>query len=499
MSNPFAASPGFAELQDDTLQVHRDGSTLTFPWPFDASRPPDPSHLQALVKALQPLATRKPWQPRPLLWCALPIRGVALRHLPIPAQAGPERHRLLQLQIEAALPLPPDQLIWNTLESPTPSSPSLPNPLESVNIVALRRSAIEPLARALADAGFVPVFTLACLVRDPTQLPAFSGTRLDVGPRAIERSDWINGSLDRIRWIPSDASSWFANPSPSGLIEWSEPLADQLRESPPSLPLSLSAPPPLDTTDQLLSVSAGFPPELNPDRIRLRPQPSPSATQLSPAILGLRSLMSSPGASPPLRLTLDDSPVQEPATRPTSSSSRTWLLRVAVLALALLAFPYAEAFITRPLLRKRLAALQLDRDRLGEIDRRLEFVQHIADNQPPYFDATFVIANAAPQGTRIDSLSMNRRGEVTFSGAVQSPQQVGNLRTQLIDSKFFSRVVVEEQTQPQPGNPRTTFRLTAQWKAAADRESLQLGPDLTKPPSAPTNGVPAPAVPGSKP
>ncbi len=498
MPNPFASPPALAELRDDSLQVHREGSTVTHPWPFDASRPPDPSDLQALAKALEPLAGRKPWQPRPLVWCALPIRGVALRRLSIPAQAGPERQRHLQLQLEAALPLPPDELVWGTLDSPTSTSPSLPNPLQSVTVVALRRSAIEPLARALTDAGFIPVFTLACLVRDPAQLSAFSGTRLDVGPGSIERSDWLNGSLERIRWIPSDASSWFANPAQSGIGQWAVPLADNLRESPPTHALSLSAPPPLDTTDNLLPVSAGFPPELDPHRIRLRPQPRPTATQPSPAILGLRSLLASPGSNPPLRLTLDDSPVQEPATRTDSSPSRIWLVRAAVLALALLAFPYAEAFISRPLLRKRLAALQLDRDRLGEIDRRLDFVQHIADSQPPYFDATYVIANAAPQGTRIDSLSMNRRGEVTFSGAVQSPQQVGNLRTQLIDSKFFSRVVVEEQTQPQPGNPRTTFRVTAQWKAAADRESLQLGPDLPKPPPS-TNGAPVPPTPGSKP
>jgi hypothetical protein len=397
--------------------------------------------------------------------------------------------------------LPPDELIWNTLDSSTPASSPSPNPLHSVTVVALRRSTIEPLARAIADAGFTPVFTLACLVRDPAQLLSFSGTRLDVGPRSIERSDWTNGSLERVRWIPSDASSWFANPAQSGLSQWTVPLAGNLRESPPSLPLplSLSAPPPLDSPDNLLSVSAQFPPELSPDRIRLRPQPRPTATQLSPAIQGLVSLLASHSSSPPLRLTLDDSPVQEPATRTDSSPSRIWLVRAAVLALALLAFPYAEAFISRPLLRKRLAALQLDRDRLGEIDRRLEFVQHIADSQPPYFDATYVIANAAPQGSRIDSLSMNRRGEVSLSGAVQSPQQVGNLRTQLIDSRFFSRVVVEEQTQPQPGNPRTTFRLTAQWKAAADRESLQLGPDLPKPPPPPTNGSPTQAGPTPKP
>jgi hypothetical protein len=131
--------------------------------------------------------------------------------------------------------------------------------------------------------------------------------------------------------------------------------------------------------------------------------------------------------------------------------------------------------------------LQKDYDRLGEIDRRLEFLQYIADNQPPYLDASFVIANAAPPGARIESLSLNRRGEISLSGFAQMPQQIVDFRTKLVESGFFSQVVVEEQSPVQPNQPRSLMRITAQWKGHAERQALMLGPTL--PEKANTNSV----------
>ncbi|MBC8002068.1 MAG: hypothetical protein H7X97_05725 [Opitutaceae bacterium] len=70
---------------------------------------------------------------------------------------------------------------------------------------------------------------------------------------------------------------------------------------------------------------------------------------------------------------------------------------------------------------------------------------------------------------------MNRRGEVSLRGNMKDSQQVLQFRSKLIDSGFFSSVVVEEQT-PTPDRQKLVVRMTAQWKPASDREKLKVGP-----------------------
>jgi hypothetical protein len=112
---------------------------------------------------------------------------------------------------------------------------------------------------------------------------------------------------------------------------------------------------------------------------------------------------------------------------------------------------------------------------LVTIDRELDFVRHLKQNQPPYLDALFLLAKAAPPGSKLDSLSMNRRGDLALRGSMKDGQQVVGFRSKLIDSGFFASVAVEEQT-PTPDRQKVTVRITAQWKAANDRQSLSIGP-----------------------
>jgi hypothetical protein len=109
------------------------------------------------------------------------------------------------------------------------------------------------------------------------------------------------------------------------------------------------------------------------------------------------------------------------------------------------------------------------------IDRDLDFLRHLKQNQPPYLDALFLVAKAAPPGTKLDSLTMNRRGDLALRGSMKDGQQVVGFRSKLIDSGFFSSVAVEEQT-PTPDRQKVTVRIAAQWKPANDRQSLSIGP-----------------------
>ena len=53
------------------------------------------------------------------------------------------------------------------------------------------------------------------------------------------------------------------------------------------------------------------------------------------------------------------------------------------------------------------------RSKLPKVERDLSFLQYLKSNQPPYLDALFALANAAPSGTRFETLSMNGHGDLS--------------------------------------------------------------------------------------
>src|SRR5439155_22276804 len=74
-------------------------------------------------------------------------------------------------------------------------------------------------------------------------------------------------------------------------------------------------------------------------------------------------------------------------------------------------------------------------------------------------------------------------------GSRQSSQQVTDFRSKLIESGFFSNVTVDEQSpgagpggmpgmggMAGPGGQKVVVRMTAQWKPAAARLTLAIGP-----------------------
>jgi hypothetical protein len=154
------------------------------------------------------------------------------------------------------------------------------------------------------------------------------------------------------------------------------------------------------------------------------------------------------------------------------------------LALAVLLLPYLEALTLKSHLANKLAAIKTDQGRLKIMDRELDFLQYLKENEPPYLDALLCLSQAAPPGTRFDSVSMNRRGEVSLRGSLHDGQQVAELRSKLIDSGFFAHVAVEEQT-PSPDRQKVAVRLSAQWKPAATRSAPTL--EASHSPSGPGN------------
>jgi len=84
-----------------------------------------------------------------------------------------------------------------------------------------------------------------------------------------------------------------------------------------------------------------------------------------------------------------------------------------------------------------------------------------------------ILANSASPGARFDSLSMNRRGDLSLKGNMQNSTQVVEFRSKLIKSGYFAAVAVEEQT-PTPDRQKVAVRITAQLKPAGLRGSVPI-------------------------
>ncbi len=478
---------------------------------------------ERLNRSLQQLLKKRSWQGRVRAYCAIGARGVSLRRLTLPRAGRDELQRLLLLQIESEFPLPPDELAWGcrVLDEEDAHSPAA-SATQELLVVAVKKEALQDYAELLLGCGLAPVFTLAAFARGRLA-PQPSGTYalLDVGQSQSELASFENGLPTTVRILPWGDDSIAR--SIEGSLGISHHEAEKLK-----LQLDQGVAPDgelgqrargaveaaLDAlgravdgacTAQKLYLTGRS--GLQKDIATCLARRLGNITQCEPlapvkgegrsaAILGLKRTVEEDGASPSLVLQVKPTNGAASVTRP---ASLKWAALAVLLALASLSFPYAEAVFLKARLSRRLTALKADKGRLATIDRELGFLQFLKQSEPPYLDAMYLLSKAAPPGTRFDSLSMNRRGDLSLRGSLRDGTQVADFRSKLIDSGFFATVVVEEQT-PTPDRQKVNVRITAQLKPATDRESLAIGPTAAeiakpKPASSETSpGVPPPIV-----
>jgi Tfp pilus assembly PilM family ATPase len=487
-----------------------------------------------VTHTLRDFLKKKGWQTRLRAFCAVGARGVSLRHLTIPPSTKEELQRVLRLQIESEFPLPPDELAWGyrLLNSAAPAGTMALARQEAI-VAALKKEVLEEYAEMLAGCGVNPVFTLAALARNCLcPQPPGSYAMLDIGRSHSELICFENGAPGSIRILP-----WGGEDLTRSIAEKlgiTHPEAEKLKVNLDQEPVAraelgqmiqsamaaaletLAASIRSHWTGQTLYLSGrsarhkDIAPQLARylgggvacERLELMPGEGRSA-----AILGLKRSTEKEGGSPPLVLRLKETKGGESIARP---APWKWAAVAALLAIASLSFPYAEALLLKPRLSKRLSVVKADKGRLSTIDRELSFLQFLKQSQPPYLDAVALIAGSAPAGSRIDSLAMNRRGELALRGNLKDSQQVVDFRSKLIASGFFSTVVVEEQA-PSPDRQKVVVRITAQWKSAGALESVVIDPpapavekakaagkDL-KPGASPAVGTSAPPTVGTPP
>jgi Tfp pilus assembly PilM family ATPase len=503
----------YLEIRPRSLRVLYGDQTLAVPLERNAAGRLTPDCKEKISLGLRGFLKRKQWQPRIRALCGIDARGVSLRRLTLPS-SNDDPQRLVRLQIESQFPLPPEALAWGYCRAQQANG----NGHREFIIAALKKEFLDDYTQVLSDSGVQPVFTLAALARARVcKHPEGSFAVLDIGRRQSELVAFANGVAESIRILPWGGEAitqaierslgitqdeaeklkfqWDEGPVPNGEVgrKTEAAILDALQNLAAAISANWSG-------EKLFVTGRGARYKEMPHQLekflgagiqceRIETTPNSGATA---ALLGLKS-SAELEASAPLILRSKDAKAGDAHARAAKTPWQTVLSSVdelrdmaaqpelrkslrlaAILAACCLCFPLAQALILKPFLQHKLNSIKTEQGRLGTIDRELEFLQFIKKTQPPYLDALTVIANSAPPGTRFDTVSMNRRGDLSLKGMMQNSQQVIDFRSKLIKSGFFSTVTVDDQT-PSPDR-RLTVRISAQWKPFGSRPLVKAEP-----------------------
>ena len=491
----MSATNLFIEIGQCSIKVLDGDDGLELPLERLENGPLTPLCRERLTLSLRAFLKKKSWRRRRAL-CAIGARGVSLRRLTLPPAGKDELQRLLRLQIEKEFPLAPEDLAWGYAPlSANSAARTSSNPPGELLVSAVKAEVLDEYSEILGACGLIPSFTLAALARSSIcpQPPGSYGV-IEIGRCSSELICFEQGIPSAIRIF-----SW-------GGDHLTRRIAEQLSisfEQAETLKLNFAADPSAQTTtgasierivraelenlaraiktawtgqklfltgrtarlngiDQWLSQSLG-----GIECVRMEVMPSLGR---SAAILGLKTACEE-GRGPLILLAKGAMP-EANRTRP---SQRQLAAAIVLCALAALAFRYAEPLLLKPRLVKKLSEYKTYRDKLPKIDRELSFLQFLEKNRMPYLDALVVLAGAAPPGLKIEALSLNRRGDLSVRAGMQNSQQAVDFRSKLIESGFFSSVVLEEQT-PTPDRQRLAVRMVAQLKPPEARTSPKVDP-----------------------
>ena len=485
---PFMNSAGvYLEIGQSSLKVLDGNDGLELSIEREENGRVSAACAETLTRSLRLFVKRHNWRPRLRAFCALGARGVSLRRLSLPSSSREELQRLLPLQIEREFPLSPDDLAWGyrSISAQHLAGNGAPA-VQELLVAAVKKEVLQEYSDILSGCGLTPVFTLAALARSSLcSRPPPCYAVLDIGRSHAELVSFENGAPISIRLLPwggenlteaieKKSATTHAEAEKLKLQLNAEPVSEGGREEQvhaasgaelQALAKLIQA----NWTGQKLYLTGastalkGFAPKLAKalgGTIECEPVQVLPGEGRSAAILGLKRACEENGGSPPLILQLKTSREAENIARPVPWK---WAALAALLAIGSLSLRYAEPLFQKSRLAGKLAEIKAYRENLPKIERDLSFLQYLKTNMPPYLDPLFTIASAAPPGTRVEALSMNRRGDLSMRAGMRDSQQVVDFRAKLIASGLFSTVVVEEQT-PTPDQQKIVVRITGQWR-----------------------------------
>ncbi|HEX3626046.1 MAG TPA: hypothetical protein VH280_11540 [Verrucomicrobiae bacterium] len=471
-------APVYIEMGVDTFRALQENEGLELPLErLNNGRLSDACR-ENLAVGLKAFLKREKWQLPARAICAIAGTGLSLRRLVLPPAPKSEWQRLLLLQIETEFPLSPDELAWGCRQLSEEPAHGAPVRQEFM-VAAVRKEVLEDYSSALANCGVRPVFTLAALARSrfcPVPDEPYSILDLD-----SKHSEWIafeNNIPAVLRIFPWGTDNFAAT-------EQTPDAAIEAIRSQPGRTLFLTGAGDRHELVAALARKLG-------DGINCRRVEAGEESGWSAGVFGVRQWAGMNGGVPSLTLRTKPKRIRGvPAKLQLSDPVlRQRALVATVLLIGFLVLPYAQALLLKPYVAHKVAAIQSQQGRLTTIDRELTFLQYLKENSPPYLDALYLFGTAAPPGTRLDSVTMNKHGEVSLSGSFGSFQQVVDFRTKLIQSGFFSTVSVDEQV---PAQQKLNVRMTAVWKPVQARERLSIGPSAAEIAQA-TNGPASPKL-----
>lgn len=377
------------------------------------------------------------------VWCALPLRGVSLRHLQLPAVKSEEMAPILRFQVEKLFPLPLQEMAW------------LVKDLKQVgvggwegSVFGVRKAFMMDLEQVLARCGWQVSFTLSIL----TLMGEENGDGLFYKV-TTESGDWIRQEGGRPLQVGFHASDKEASTR-------ADRIAMLLKAQGQETKVHLLGEQSMceGIRDRLQTVMGST------VNVQIKP-----CTEVAPALAAMKNVADEEGNC---RLPIFESFDPTVASR---SNPRRDLYRWAAVAGLLFLISLSMKFV-QPMLRyeglsEDYAALEAKREGLPDIGKELGFLQFLEQNRSPYLETVHILSRTAPPNSLIEILVMNRRGDISIRCSVQNGKQVGEFRSKLIDSGYFYPVVVDEQTKGNQSG-KLQVRITARWKPADERKPL---------------------------
>lgn len=446
--------PLYFEFRRNTLKAFHENDGAELP----LERAPDGRLTTAgrdqLVAALKQLLKAKGWPAHAPALCAIDARGVSLRCLLLPAVAGNGLQQVVRLQIESEFPLSPDELAWGyRLQGPPQRQPD-GTLKQAVLVAAVKKEIVADYSEVLSAVGLTPAFTISALARAALcPFPPAAYAVLELAADQCELAGFEGEAAAFVRILPG------VNPSDEAALD---ALARAVRNHGRGRKLYI-----FGRDEMAAPLARRLADDVACEPLTLAPGPG-----RSPAILGLKKFAEEQGGVP---LNLQLAPVAGPKQF-VQPALMEWGVRTALLLLAVLLFPSLEAMLLTAPLTKKVDAFNAQAGLLEtNVDRELNFLQNLKQNQPLYLESFYIISKSAPPGIHLDSITMNRRGEVALRGSMQNGGQVADFRSKLISSGFFASVTVEDQT-PTPDHQKVNVRMTAQWQPMTHLQALAIGP-----------------------
>lgn len=434
MKNFFNLAPVFAEINPACLRLLCETGGVEIPLQRASDGKLTPACRKTVVAELRNFLGRQRWQPRVRAVCGISGHGVSLRKISLPSGAV-DVESIIRLQIEKEFPLAPEDLAWGWQKIPGPDGP------QGAVVAAVRRQVITDYAELFSEAGAHAEFTLSAFARELLcPPPGLSHAQLDAQTNYFELVLFDGGLPASIRIFSAI----------SGVVE-------ALRVHSAKVVYLSGTAPKEGIWEQL------------PAQVERRPVDVPAGPGASAATLGLKKafLENAPLLILQAKSQAGKTPFNFSRADFFTGSNRQWITRAGALLLLLVLLPFAEALVFKPLLALKLNSFKSRRQRfVSVVNPELQFLLSLKQAQPPYLDALYVMAQAAPPGFSITSLSMDETGDVALKATVQNAQQVMDFRARLIASGFFATITVEDQT-PSPHQPKLDVRISAQWKAGA--------------------------------